>query len=166
MQAIQTGFDARLGLMTSTSEGLAYPQPKAGAIPGGHALLNMLGLVLGKALFEGLLVDLPLAPFFVARLQGRHPCLDDMGTLDGDLHRSILQIKRCAGLGSKILGSRSCWEVRMSSVAVPAFSMIWELACAVAQSRLRSPGHKGSSAWASIMIWRPCSDFMCETPSG
>ena len=112
LQAIQTGFDARLGLMTSTSEGLAYPQPKAGVIPGGHALLSTLGLILGKALFEGLLVDLPLAPFFVARLQGRHPCLDDLGTLDGDLHRSILQIKRCAGLRITIRSCRCSCHLR------------------------------------------------------
>ena len=94
VQAVQTGFDARLGLMASTPQGLAYPQPKAGALPGGHALLQTLGLVLGKALYEGLLLDLPLAPFFVARLQGRHPCLDDLACLDADLARSILQIKR------------------------------------------------------------------------
>ena len=49
----------------------AYPEPKASALPQGHALLAMLGLVLGKALYEGFLIDVPLAPFFAARLQVR-----------------------------------------------------------------------------------------------
>ena len=50
----------------------AYPEPKAGALPHGNQLLAMLGLVLGKALYEGFLSDVPLAPFFAARLQVRH----------------------------------------------------------------------------------------------
>ena len=31
-------------------------------------------------------------------MQGRHPSLDDLSMLDPELHRSILQIKRCASL--------------------------------------------------------------------
>lgn len=41
-------------------------------VPIFHRLLqvmSLLGLVVGKALYEGVLLDLPLAPFFVARLQ-------------------------------------------------------------------------------------------------
>lgn len=38
-------------------------------LEGGLASLELLGLVLGKALYEGILVDMPLAPFFVSRLQ-------------------------------------------------------------------------------------------------
>jgi len=33
----------------------------------------MLGLLLGKALFEGILLDVPLAHFFVRRLQACAP---------------------------------------------------------------------------------------------
>lgn len=35
----------------------------------GLGLLNFLGLMLGKAMYEGMLMDLPLAPFFILRLQ-------------------------------------------------------------------------------------------------
>jgi len=78
MQAISTGFDANYGLFTSTSDGLAYPQPAATKIPNGLGLLEFLGLVVGKALYEGILLDLPLAPFLVARLQGRRPMFDEL----------------------------------------------------------------------------------------
>ncbi len=93
MQAISTGFDANYGLFTSTSDGLAYPQPAATKIPNGLGLLEFLGLVVGKALYEGILLDLPLAPFFVARLQGRRPMFDELSALDPELYRSLVQLK-------------------------------------------------------------------------
>ncbi len=40
-------------------------------LAGGLAVLEFLGLILGKALYEGLLMDLPLAPFFITKLQAR-----------------------------------------------------------------------------------------------
>ena len=93
MQAIATGFDGNYGLFTSTLEGLAYPQPTASQVPNGLGLLEFLGLVVGKALYEGILLDVPLAPFFVGRLQGRRPMFDDLAALDSELYRSLVQLK-------------------------------------------------------------------------
>ena len=93
-QAISTGFDANYGLFTSTPDGFAYPQPAATKLPNGLGLLEFLGLVVGKALYEGILLDLPLAPFFVARLQGRRPMFDELAALDSELYRSLMQLKR------------------------------------------------------------------------
>ena len=95
-QAIQIGFDANYGLFTSTADSLAYPQPAASKIPNGLGLLEFLGLVVGKALYEGILLDVPLASFFVTRLQGRRPMFDELSALDPDLHRSLLHLKRCS----------------------------------------------------------------------
>ena len=50
--------------------------------------------MVGKALYEGILLDVPLAPFFVARLQGRRPMFDDLAALDAELYRSLSQLKR------------------------------------------------------------------------
>ena len=55
------------------------------------------GLMVGKALYEGILINVALAPFFVARLQGRSPAFDDLAALDPGLHRSLLQVKRYEG---------------------------------------------------------------------
>lgn len=49
---------------------------------------------MGKALYEGILLDVPLSPFFVARLQGRRPMFDDLAALDSELYRSLVQLKR------------------------------------------------------------------------
>ena len=52
--------------------GLLLPHRAAAErLDGGLAALETLGLVLGRALYEGVLLDLPLAPFFVSRLQVR-----------------------------------------------------------------------------------------------
>jgi ubiquitin-protein ligase E3 C len=50
------------------------------------------GLMVGKALYEGILVNVSFAPFFVARLQGRTPLFDDLATLDPELHKSLLLV--------------------------------------------------------------------------
>jgi len=66
---VKAGFNADYGLMTLTPEGLAYPypQPAPTSLSQGHQLLEFLGLMLGKALYEGILLDWPLAPFFVTK---------------------------------------------------------------------------------------------------
>jgi len=115
MQAISTGFDANYGLFTSTSDGLAYPQPAATKIPNGLGLLEFLGLVVGKALYEGILLDLPLAPFLVARLQGRRPMFDELSALDPELYRSLVQLKGYMGSGS----SSCCVSHVWPAIGVP-----------------------------------------------
>ena len=98
MQVVKAGFNADYGLFTATEQGcLAFPAPASAALGGAApdlALLRLLGACFGKALYEGILLDNPLAPFFVAKLQGRYPLFDDLQALDPELHRSLVQLKR------------------------------------------------------------------------
>jgi ubiquitin-protein ligase E3 C len=56
--------------------------------------LEFLGAVLGKAVYEGILVDVPLAGFFLAKLRdGRPPELNDLATLDREMYRHLLSLK-------------------------------------------------------------------------
>ena len=48
LQVVQLGFDQNYGLYTSTGDGLAYPNPAARSLPGGLALLELVGLIVGK----------------------------------------------------------------------------------------------------------------------
>lgn len=48
LQVVQLGFDQNYGLFTSTGDGLAYPHPAARSLPGGLALLELVGLIVGK----------------------------------------------------------------------------------------------------------------------
>lgn len=52
----------------------------------------MVGQILGKALYEGMLLDVPLAPFFLLQLQGRTLMFDDLFSLDPELHKNLLQV--------------------------------------------------------------------------
>ncbi|KAL4428287.1 hypothetical protein ABPG75_002376 [Micractinium tetrahymenae] len=94
---VAEGFDPNRGLFSATPDGYAYPNPLAERLDGGLAALEALGLVLGRALYEGLLLDLPLAPFFVSRLQGRWPLFDELQALDPEVYRSLMQLKRFEG---------------------------------------------------------------------
>ena len=60
---------------------------------------------MAKALYEGILVNLALAPFFCGRLQGRTPMFDDLATLDPALHRSLMQV----GSGARDEGCERWW---------------------------------------------------------
>lgn len=91
-------FNPNRGLFIRTpAAGLQYPSPAAGKEAEGRALLRFAGLVVAKALCEGVLLELELAPFFVAALLGRPLSLDDLPALDGDLHRSLLSVAHFRG---------------------------------------------------------------------
>jgi hypothetical protein len=97
-EILTKGMDPNLGLFSSTSDGLMFPRPSSDRIDQGLELINFLGLVFGKILYEGLLLNkLALAPFFVARIQGKHPAFDDLAGLDAELYRSLQMIKRYEG---------------------------------------------------------------------
>ncbi|PRW44359.1 E3 ubiquitin- ligase UPL7 [Chlorella sorokiniana] len=94
---VSAGFDPNRGLFAATPDGQAYPNPLAERLDGGLAALETMGLVLGRALYEGVLLDCPLAPFFVSRLQGRWPLFDELQALDPEVYRSLVQLKRYDG---------------------------------------------------------------------
>ncbi|GLI64228.1 hypothetical protein VaNZ11_007426 [Volvox africanus] len=96
-RVVSAGLDANYGLFTSTPDGLVYPNPAAERLDGGLALLEFMGLMFGKALYEGILLPVPFAHFFVARLQGRQPLFDDLSSLDPELHKNLLMVKRYEG---------------------------------------------------------------------
>ena len=95
LQVVKAGFNADYGLFTSTEHGgLVFPAPASTQLgASAPALLRFLGAIFGKALYEGILLDTPLAPFFVAKLQGRYPLFDDLQAFDPELHRSLIQLK-------------------------------------------------------------------------
>lgn len=123
------GFEPAHGLMETTPAGQAYPSPLAARLHNGLALLRFLGLVVGKALYEGILLDVTLAPLFIMALQRRPPSLDDLFTLDAALHRSLLQVKNYDGdvaglcldftVEEEVLGERSTHELVPNGRDVP-----------------------------------------------
>jgi len=100
-----------LGLFEATPLRTLMPTPEvrrtaaamatAAAAPGASAsplpLYTLLGRLLGKAVREDVVLDVPLAPVFLATLQGARGTLTDLATVDPDLYRNLLFVKSYEG---------------------------------------------------------------------
>jgi len=55
-------------------------------------MVEFLGRIVGKALYEGILLEYPLA-LFVSKLMGRYCFLDELADLDPELYRNLMFLK-------------------------------------------------------------------------
>ncbi|XP_045527740.1 ubiquitin-protein ligase E3C [Pieris brassicae] len=94
-ELLKSAFDPNRGLFRLTKDNMLYPNP------GVHLLYDdfpvhyyFIGRMLGKALYENLLVELPLAEFFLAKLcSSREPDVHALASLDPGLYRGLLLLK-------------------------------------------------------------------------
>lgn len=61
-------------------------------------LFEFVGRMLGKAVYEGILVDVPFASFFLSLVLGQtqqafYSCIDELPSLDKELYKSLTFIK-------------------------------------------------------------------------
>lgn len=99
---IKEAFDTDRGLWSATSDQQLYPNPHSYAkSEENQQWYRFLGRVLGKALYEGILVDINFASFFLSKWLGRgHGYLDDLSgleSLDKDVYRNLLWLKHYSG---------------------------------------------------------------------
>ncbi|WFD30911.1 HECT-type E3 ubiquitin transferase [Malassezia sp. CBS 17886] len=94
-------FDTDRGLWRTNSEQELYPSPHSYArAPEQLQWYTFLGRILGKALYDGILVDVKLAGFFLGKWLGHQGYLDDVASLDSldhDLYRGLLALKHYDG---------------------------------------------------------------------
>jgi ubiquitin-protein ligase E3 C len=95
---VRQAFGSQFALFVETSESRRlYPNPDADLVADDwQAQLEFLGLMVGKALYESILIELPLASFFLGRLLGRVMQFDDLRSLDDELYRNLLWMKRAS----------------------------------------------------------------------
>ncbi|XP_058077263.1 E3 ubiquitin-protein ligase UPL6 isoform X2 [Magnolia sinica] len=94
----RAAFDVQYGLFKETTDHLLYPNPGSGLIHDRHLqFFHFLGSVLGKAMFEGILVDIPFATFFLSKLKQKYNYLNDLPSLDPELYRHLLFLKHYEG---------------------------------------------------------------------
>jgi len=58
---------------------------------------RFIGQVLGKALYDGILVDVGFASFFLGKWLGRQSYLDDLQSLDAELYHGLVFLKHYEG---------------------------------------------------------------------
>lgn len=89
-ELLKTSFDPNRGFFRLTKDNMLYPNPTV------HLLVEdfpkhyyFIGRVLGKALYENLLVELPFAEFFLSKIVGRQSNVDvhHLASLDPIMYR-------------------------------------------------------------------------------
>ncbi|CAH3183448.1 unnamed protein product [Porites evermanni] len=101
-QLLKAGFDPKIGFFKSTHERLLYPNPQVRMCRPRDYLrhYHFLGRMLGKALYENMLVELPFASFFSCKLLSKHGTdvdIHHLESLDPEMYRNLLFLKNYTG---------------------------------------------------------------------
>ncbi|XP_050023140.2 ubiquitin-protein ligase E3C [Dermacentor andersoni] len=136
-ELMKTAFDANRGLFRCTHDRRLYPNPAVGQLPDyadGRAArhYSFVGRLLGKALYEGMLVELPMAHFFLAKLvaSGRGDLgLHHLASLEPLVYRNLFFLKSYKGdvadLGldftvvTSQLGNSTVEELKPNGATIP-----------------------------------------------
>ena len=128
---LKRAFDVDRGLFALTPQQRLCPSAASELADPNHLrLFEFVGRMLGKAVYEGIVIELPLADFFVAKLLGRYPGFDLLPSLDAQLHASLEQVKVYDGdvendlclsfsVEEEQFGARSTVELRDGGAAIP-----------------------------------------------
>lgn len=102
-ETLKRVFDPALNLFRTTSdEQRLYPSPTSYIQENHLELFEFIGKVLGKAVYEGIVVDVPFASFFLSQVLGHqstalYSSIDELPSLDPELYKSLTYIKRYEG---------------------------------------------------------------------
>jgi len=100
-ELLKTCFDPNRGFFRLTHDNLLYPNPAVSVVvPDFQNHYFFIGRMLGKALYENLLVELPLADFFLSKLLGDATGILDvhhLASLDPVLHKNLLYLRNYKG---------------------------------------------------------------------
>ncbi|XP_053615279.1 ubiquitin-protein ligase E3C [Plodia interpunctella] len=94
-ELLKSAFDPNRGLFRLTKDNMLYPNPGVNLLYDDFTMhYYFVGRMLGKALYENLLVELPLAEFFLSKLcSTREPDVHALASLDPALYRGLLLLK-------------------------------------------------------------------------
>uniref|UniRef100_A0A5B6YGI5 HECT-type E3 ubiquitin transferase n=1 Tax=Davidia involucrata TaxID=16924 RepID=A0A5B6YGI5_DAVIN len=95
----KAAFAPEYGLFsqTSTSDRLLIPNTAARSLENGIQMIEFLGRIVGKALYEGILLDYSFSHVFVQKLLGRYSFLDELSALDPELYKNLMYVKNYDG---------------------------------------------------------------------
>lgn len=131
-ELLKTCFDPNRGFFKHTKDNMLYPNPTV------HLLMDdfpqhyyFIGRILGKALYENLLVELPFAEFFLSKIIGLQSDVDahHLASLDPIMYTNLLSLKSYKGdvtdleldftVLSDELGEKRIDELKPSGANIP-----------------------------------------------
>ncbi|XP_023217636.1 ubiquitin-protein ligase E3C-like [Centruroides sculpturatus] len=100
-ELLKTAFDPNRGFFKTTHDRLLYPNPSV------HLLVDnftkhyfFIGRILGKAIYENMLVELPFAGFFLSKILARYSSdvdIHHLASLDPVMYKNLLYLKTYTG---------------------------------------------------------------------
>lgn len=94
----QQAFHPDFGLFVETPERMLFPNPSVLArSPSQLQRFEFLGRVIAKCIYQGILIDVTFAPFFLLNWVGKLSYLDDLQSMDKDLYNGLIQLKNYTG---------------------------------------------------------------------
>uniref|UniRef100_A0A0A1XNT7 Ubiquitin-protein ligase E3C n=1 Tax=Zeugodacus cucurbitae TaxID=28588 RepID=A0A0A1XNT7_ZEUCU len=131
-ELIKTAFDPNRGFFMVTTDNKLYPNPDVADLePDFERHYYFIGRILGKAIYENLLVELPLAEFFLTKLAGKYADVDihQLASLDPELYKNLLYLKDYEGdvselnldftVASNSLGHTQVIELKPNGQSIP-----------------------------------------------
>jgi ubiquitin-protein ligase E3 B len=99
---LKVAFNPDLNLFKSNVKGHLFPSSLSGLHENHLSLFEFIGRMLGKAVYEGIVVDIHCAPFFLSHLLHQSPTmccnyLDELASFDEQLYSSLNFIKQYTG---------------------------------------------------------------------
>ncbi|UYV62883.1 UBE3C [Cordylochernes scorpioides] len=100
-ELLKTAFDPTRGFFVATTDQLLYPNPAVHLLmPDFPKHYYFIGRMLGKAMYENMLLELPLADFFLAKLlnaRGSNVDVHHLASLDPMIYKNLLSLKTYEG---------------------------------------------------------------------
>lgn len=120
-ETVKKAFDPSLNLFKSTIDQRLYPSPTSSVHPDHLSLFEFIGKVLAKAVYEGIVVDVPFATFFLSQVLGQqqsalYSWIDELPSLDAELYRNLTFVKHCGDDVSDLGLTFSVDEDRMGQI--------------------------------------------------
>ncbi|XP_015784165.1 ubiquitin-protein ligase E3B [Tetranychus urticae] len=101
-ETIKKVFDPSLNLFKVTSEQRLYPSPTSYIHENHLSLFEFVGRMLGKAVYEGIVADVPFASFFLSQVlhqqqNALYSSIDELPSLDPELYKNLTYVKHYDG---------------------------------------------------------------------
>ena len=90
------GFNPDLGLFKMTEDNKVYPNSDSKRLYSAkerRELYEFMGRVVAKAVYEGVVLNVPFAEFFLNTLLGRSNFVEDLRALDPEFHKNLMSLK-------------------------------------------------------------------------